>query len=394
MTPGTQMAGADPAEPLVAERLRVRVLEAPVSDAVPMSFGRLTARRVCLVEVHAGGLVGIGESWLNYPHWGPAERIATFCDGVAELVLGRDVRDPVATWSTVAETLLPLGRQWGAPGPVWQAISGLDLALWDLAGKANGQPVAGLLLPNGTPRRSVPAYGSGVGPTLVAELTERALRLGLTAVKLKVGFGRESDEASVATVRQVAGDTLRIFADANQAWDLATATEMCRMFASYGVEWVEEPLAGDDLAALEKLAMDAEMPLANGENLYGFEEFARYTTSPAIAQIQPDVAKTGGLTLARDVASLAGENATKVSPHCYSGPVAIAASLQLGAASTAVEWIELDLRHNPLRTDLLSRPLVLDEGDLVVPEGAGLGIEIDPVVAGRYQVYDRERSTT
>jgi len=110
------MADEHPA--LVAERMRVRVLAAPLDDTVPMSFGRLDRRQVCLVEIDAGGLTGFGESWVNYPAWGPVERVATLCEGVAPRLLGYDVADPGSVQDRLARVLLPVDRHWGATGPI------------------------------------------------------------------------------------------------------------------------------------------------------------------------------------------------------------------------------------------------------------------------------------
>jgi L-alanine-DL-glutamate epimerase-like enolase superfamily enzyme len=379
------------AAPLRAERMRVTMLSAPIADRVPMSFGSLHDRRVCLVEVEAGGLVGIGESWVNYPGWAARERLGTLCDGVAPLVVGEDVSDPREVQRRLTARLLPVGRQWGALGPVWQAISAVDLALWDLRGKATGRSVAALLSPD-VSRRAVPAYASGVGPTDVTRLCESALRQGLGAVKTKVGFGQERDRATLAEARAVLGDAPALFADANQAWDLGQARAMCEVLAGFGVGWLEEPLDGDDLGELEKLAADTSIPLATGENTYGAAGFDRYVDSSAVATIQPDLAKCGGLTMGAHVARHAHHAGTAVAPHCYGGALGIAASLQLGAAFPAVAWMELDVRDNPLRTDLLTTPLRLEDGALVVPTGPGLGVELDTDVVRRYQTHVEERT--
>jgi len=340
-----------------------------------MSFSALTQRRACLVEVHAGGLVGVGESWVNYPSWGWVERLATLTEGIAPLLVGTDVSDVVGVHARLRDTLTPLGRQWGAPGPIWQAISGVDCAIWDLLGKATGRSVAQLL--SSSPRSSAPAYASGVGPDHVEQLVERASEDGFTALKVKVGFGLECDTSTLRRVRAVAGQGMRVFADANQAWTLDEATRMCHVLGDYGVEWCEEPLDGNDLGELEVLFGRTRMPLATGENVYGMPAFRRYLASPAISVIQPDVAKTGGITTAAEVVRRAAAAGTSGSPHCYSGALALAATLQLAGADGAVEWVELDIRDNPLRTDVTSVPFTLDGGRLRVPDGTGLGIELD-----------------
>ncbi|UYM04673.1 mandelate racemase/muconate lactonizing enzyme family protein [Solicola gregarius] len=377
---------------LPVERVRVSVLRASIDDAVPMSFGRLDARQTCLVEVLAGGLTGVGESWINYPGWAPAERLATLSMGVAPLVIGADAADPEAVLETLTRELLPIGRQWGAPGPIWQAISAIDIALWDLAGRAAGTPVCDLLAGGAATRASVPAYASGVGPTDVALLCERALEQGFGAVKTKIGFGHDRDIATLGEARSVLGSSHGLFADANQAWTMDDALAMLPALDEHGVGWLEEPLAGNHVDDLEKLAAATPVPIATGENLYGLGEFETYASSPAVGILQPDLAKSGGLTIARQVARVAAESATRLAPHCYSSAVGLVASAHLGAAFDVVDWLEVDVRDNPLRTELLSTPLGWHDGALPPPRGPGLGIELDESTVRHFRTHVEEIS--
>lgn len=434
---------SDPSESATASTLpvecvRISVLTAPLEDQVPMSFGGLQARQVCVVQVCAGGLEGMGESWINYPPWAPAERMATLTQGVAPRLIGMDAADPAGVLDGLAAALLPVGRQAGAPGVIWQALSGVDIAMWDLAAQAAGRPVHELLRPASSPaaaqnhprprwdrsgnehsgivrsgdnqsgtggpgarsadtasthcgsRTHIAAYASGVGPTAVTSCCESALRQGLTAVKAKIGFGPDRDAEILRTARDMIGPRRRLFADPNQAWDLDTAITMLPTLAKYGVEWLEEPLAGDDLTDLEHLANAGSPDIATGENVYELAEFARRAASPGIEILQPDLAKSGGLSVGRQVAEHASAGGTVVAPHCYSSAIGLAAAAQLGAAYPVVDWLELDVRDNPLRTDLLTQPLSLDDGALRVPAGAGLGIELDPVVLDRFRTHYEE----
>ncbi|MQY02683.1 mandelate racemase/muconate lactonizing enzyme family protein [Actinomadura macrotermitis] len=360
---------------LPIEDLRVRVFEVPLDEPVPMSFASLRARRTCVVEIRAGGLVGIGESWVNHPSWAWRERVATLREGVAPLLAGQDAADVRAVHGRLVRELLPLGRQWGAPGPIWQAISGVDMALWDLAAKAAGVPLAVLLGAPGPPA-PVPVYASGIGPDRVEDLTERALALGARALKVKIGFGRERDEAVLRAARATAGDAAQVFADANQAWTPGEAVEMCALLADHGVAWCEEPVAGNALRDLEEVHRRTGMPLATGENVYTEEAFAGYLASPAVAHIQPDVAKTGGVTTALAVAARTAEHGTAFTPHCYTGAPTVAATAHVAAAAGAA-WVEFDVRDNRLRTDLTTVPFQVRDGALAVPDGPGLGIELD-----------------
>lgn len=369
---------------LPIDALTVRVLSAPLREKVPMSFSALTARRSVLVTLRSGDVTGTGESWVNYPDWGWRERLATL-DGLRPLVEGADAGDPPALMAALASGLHGVARQWGAPGPVWQAISGIDMAAWDLLGRACGRPVSELLASRAgvaSVARTVPAYGSGVGPTDVARLTSRALAAGMGAVKIKVGFGEETDLATIREVRAVAGPDLPVFADANQAWDLETAVRMCELLAPYGIAWFEEPLAEDRPEELAELAERTGVALAGGENVYGEEAYAHRLTSPALSQIQPDPSKTAGISLTDKIGRLPGT--ARLSPHCYGGAPTVAASIHLVAAAARPGWVEYDLRDNPLRTEIANPPTLTPTGHLTVPEAPGLGLAWNEEALARY----------
>lgn len=373
---------------LPIDRVVARVLEAPLEDHVPMSFSRLSVRRTFLVEVHAGGEAGIGESWINYPDWGATERLATLLDGVAPLVLGRDALDPGALLDSLVAALGGVGRQWGAHGPIWQAISGIDLALWDLRGRLAGTSTARTI---GAVRDSVPAYASGVGPTKVHELTEHAVALGLTAVKAKVGFGRETDRATIAAVRETAPE-IRVLADANQAWDLDEAIANATWLRGEGVEWLEEPVSGDDPWDLAALHEVTGMPLAGGENVYGLANLVRLVTTEGVRHAQPDVAKSGGLTIPLRLDERLGGTGCVLSPHWYAGAIGLRASITLATTVTHAGWIELDVRDNPLRDDLVTGGFPLREGNVLASTALGLVGDLDADAVSRFQVHSDERS--
>lgn len=373
---------------LPIERIVARVLECPLEEHVPMSFSQLRARRTFLVEVHAGGEIGIGESWINYPDWGAAERLATLLEGVAPLALGRDALDPGALLDSLVTALSGVGRQWGAPGPIWQAISGIDIALWDLRGRLAGTSTAETI---GPVRASAPVYASGVGPTRVHELTERALELGLAAVKTKVGFGHQTDRATIAAVRETAPD-MRIFADANQAWTLEEAIENATWMQAEGVELLEEPISGDAPHELAALHEATGIPLAGGENVYGLPHLSRLANTPGVTHIQPDVAKSGGLTVPLRLVEKLDGTGCVLSPHWYSGAIGLRASITLATTVTHAGWIELDVRANPLRDDLVAGGFPLREGQILAPTAHGLVGDIDADAVSRFQVHTEERS--
>lgn len=379
---------------LSIERMSVTILSAPVVDAVPMSFGQLDARQACILEIDVDGVSGLGESWINYPAWAPRERTATLLEGVAPLLIGTRFSSPRHVQQMLLETLLPIGRQWGATGPIWQAISAVDLALWDLLGKAQGISTAQALSDVPVPRApNLPrVYASGVGPTDVELLCERALKLGIEAVKVKLGFGQETDRETLSTARETIGPDRLLFADANQAWDMETAISMSNIAAEFDVAWLEEPLSGDSLNELEKLAADISIPLATGENIYGITDFERYIASAAVSVIQPDLAKSGGLTVGKHLAKVTNLHDTALAPHCYGSALGLIADVHLAAATSAVHWIEYDIRSNPLRTDLFTEPLQLCGSVPQLPNGAGHGVELSKELVERYCIYREERT--
>lgn len=370
----------------VAERIVVRILVAPIDEPVPMSFALLTSRRTCLVEVHAGGLVGVGESWINYPEWAPRERVATLLEGIAPVILGTDVTDPAATLDRMAATLLGVARQWGAPGPMWQAMSAIDLALWDLAGKRAMKPVGHLL---GGARTSAPVYGSGIGPDRVEVLCERVLELGLGAVKAKIGFGDRADRMTIAAIRRTAPE-LRIFADANCAWSPSEAERAARTLRDEGVEWLEEPLSKPSLDGLARLHDATGMPLAAGENVYGLDDLRQLAGTSGVAHVQPDPAKCGGITVASRLAASLDE--CLLSPHWYAGAIGLRASLALATGLEKTGWIELDVRPNPLRDAILTGGFELRDGALQAAHAPGLVSDLDWDRALSFQQYFVERT--
>ena len=373
---------------MAIQDLAVHVLEYRPPKPVMSSVGALTRRIACLVEVSTSdGIRGWGESWVNFPAWAAAERRATLLEGVRPLVLGLEESDIDAVHRRVLQSLLPVGRQWGAPGPIWQALSAVDQALWDIAGQRQGKPVWELLGGNGG---KAPVYASGLGPDLDPVVVARHLERGIRHFKLKVGRGLEADRAQVAGLRRLVGSDATIWVDANQAWaTVEEATESITAFAEYHVAVVEEPLAADDLEGMRQLAAVSPLPLAAGENLYGAAGFARWAERGAIRLIQPDVSKGGGITEARRIcADVTERYGLPYAPHFLGGAVGLYASLHFFNATAGGVAVEFDTNPNPLRDALVNPPPVVRDGCLTLPDGPGWGIQIVPEVWARHAVRE------
>ncbi len=356
--------------------MRVRTLSAPLDQPVVMACGVLTSRMTVLVELEsADGLVGVGESWVNHPHWAHAERQATLIEGIAPLIVSEDQGRIAAMHSNIASALSGPIRQWGGQALLVQALSGVDIALWDLLGKRLGVGVATLL--GGRCRESVRAYASGLGPDDVAEDAARWVDAGWTSLKLRVGFDRDKDLDNLAAARRAVGEDGLLFVDANQSWNLHRALSMKRALCEAGVDWVEEPVTGGDRADLGVFADESGLVVAVGENLCGSGAFLPYLAGSGRFLLQPDLTKTGGFSHASAVCQMAGSVGAPVAPHFYGGAVGWAATVQLAAAFPAVTMLECDLRPNPLRDYLLCDPPEVVAGSVAVPDGPGLGVTLD-----------------
>lgn len=356
--------------------VRISLLRAPSPERIGMAFGDLNTRSLVLIAIEStDGLVGYGESWVNHPDWAGFERLFTLQQGVVPILRGRNAADIGAIHRDLLDQLRPLGIPWGAPGPIMQAISGINMALWDLLGKSLGTSVATLF--GGRVRDRVRVYASSLGPEGVAEGAARCRELGFTAAKVRVGFGNDIDAQNLRSARKHLGDEAELLVDVNQAWNLRQALEAAPLLHELGVSWVEEPLRGNDLSQLEELHERSGLRLATGENLYGRDGFAAYLLSPHVEILQPDLAKGGGFSEILPVVQMAEALEKLIIPHLYGGAVAFAATLQLAACTPVVDMLEYDIRSNPLRDPLMATPIDVVDGWVAIPDGPGIGVNLD-----------------
>ncbi len=344
---------------------------------------------VLVVKIHTdAGLVGIGEvtsqSYVCKAIF-EAPRSAERRHGLAHILRGQDPLDTQGLWQTMYYQTNRYGRR----GAALHAISGADIALWDLRGKALGQPVYELL--GGSHRTRVRAYASylfGAGPRQTAELARQAVDLGLTAVKFGWGpFGKDEtvDLAHVEAARQAVGSDRDLMVDAGQCWDAATALARAQRLKPYGIAWLEEPLSQDDLAGYAELCPRSPVPIAAGEGgvtRWDFEDLIR----AGAHVLQPDVAFCGGLTVCREASRMALTAGRRCVPHCFSTGINLAASLHWMAACPEGDLVEYCLRPSPLIRHLVRNLPPLVDGRVPVPDGPGLGIDLDESILERYRV--------
>ena len=370
--------------------VRTLTLSCPLPSPVETSFGRMLNRVNSLVLIDTDeGLTGVGETWTNYPSWAPAERRLTIEHGVKPLLLGENPLNVAQLSHNMLNSLMNsgAGRQWGAKGLLHQAVSGAEMALWDLAGKKYALPVYRLLGGKGLNR--IQAYASGLGPRKFEGHVEHALGKGYSAFKLKVGFGLDMDLANLRTMRELIGPSARLMIDANQGWrDAPEALFHLKRYADFAPEFIEEPVPADQLADLATIRRERLLPVAGGENVYGRKGFRDVLASGALDILQPDVTKVGGLSEARAVCDMALAWDLPFAPHMFGTAVGLAASLHLLAAVPGGRIMEVDSTVNPFMTDLLINTFFCFENGhfILSEEKPGLGFELNEDIVSEYVI--------
>ncbi len=337
-----------------------------------------------LVEVVSDeGLVGLGSCYTT----------RALVEGslalLKEHLLGQSALEPQRVSETLRQSMFWLGRG----GSVEHTISGLDIALWDLWGKALGQPVARLL--GGSYRDRIKPYASILfdDPPVLADKLREQLARGFRAIKMGWRpFGRVSrklDERLVKTARETVGDDVELMVDAGgseQFWPhgLSWARETAKMLGDYGVVWFEEALVPDDTEGFRQLRAVSPVLVATGEVLTRRQSFQPLITSRAVDIIQPDLTKCGGLTEGLRLAWMAAEHGVLLVPHGWNTAVGVAADLALSAAMPVARWVEFQTGVPYIEQLVLPQFKLDDEGYLRVPTGPGLGIELNPDALGKF----------
>lgn len=360
--------------------IRTLRLRAPMSaqGRVESRTGLRTHRYAFLVEVHTdAGITGVGSCSGN-----GLVLEAIVAHVLKPLLVGTDPLAIEEIWDTA---YFRAGvRAFGSRGVGVVALSGVDIALWDLAGKVKRAPVHELL--GGKVRDRVEVYATALYPEATAAVVEKAealARRGFHGIKIKVGFDLARDIEIVTAVRSALGPDFPLMTDANMGYGLDAALAAAA-FEKLGTGWLEEPLFMEDVAGHARLKAATAVPVALGENLHTRFAFESFMARDAVDVLQPDVARTGGISEGRTIAAAAAERGLPVSLHTYGDGIALAASLHLAAVLDNGAVMEFDCNENPLRSHLLQEPLEPDNGSMRPPDGPGLGVTLDPEALRRF----------
>jgi L-alanine-DL-glutamate epimerase-like enolase superfamily enzyme len=302
---------------------------------------------------------------------------------VRPFLVGASALDPAATSETLHQQTFWRGRG----GAITHAISGVDIALWDILGKVTQQPISRLL--GGRYRETIKPYGSLLmdEPAVLQDHLQRGLERGFRAFKIGWGpFGRvdnRTDETIVRTARETLGPDVELMVDAGGSdafWPhgYKWALNAAKMLAEYDVKWFEEPLRPDDLEGYVRLTENAPIPIAGCEVFTRRQAFLPWLDRRAVDYVQPDVTKVGGITEEHRIAQCADDRSILFVPHGWNTAVGLAADLQLVAAAGNARWVEY-ITPAPYIEELLLNPVCLtDEGMIQIPAEPGLGMQWNP----------------
>jgi len=376
--------------------VKTYVLEAGLGEH---GFGwsqRVTDKRqaaITVVDTDAG-IQGVGEAFY---FGGPAQVVATLVDdGLGPLIVGRDPMDSSVVW----DSLYNWTRDQGQKGLTVSAISAIDIALWDIKGKALKLPVYKLL--GGAYRTRAKAYVTGLYEpqgvaSIVDSLVEEAIgyrEAGFRGMKLKVGYGLERDAAYVRAIRDAIGDDIALMVDANHAYNASEAIRLARILAEHDVYWFEEPVVPEDLDGYQEVRAASDVLIAGGECEYTRFGFRQLIDRRAVDILQPDLCATGGFTEAMRILAMASAASIPVMPHVWGTSVGLAAALQFFAVIphfperrfAAEPFFEYDRSFHPFRDGVSKEPLIFEDGYLEIPDRPGLGISLDMAFAEKFCV--------
>jgi D-galactarolactone cycloisomerase len=363
------------------------VLEGLLEDRAFGWSQRVTDRRqaaLCVVSTD-DGIQGLGEAFYYAT---PAKIVASLInDGYAPLLIGRDPLDNAVIW----DFLYNWTRDQGMKGLLISALSAIDIALWDIKGKALGLPVYKLL--GGAYRNKAHVYATGLYqpqnvPSIEGALVEEALGYkgdGFFAMKLKVGFGIETDMRYVKAVREAIGDDTVLMVDANHAYNAAEAIRLAREMEKYDVYWLEEPVPPEDIEGYIEVKQKSNILIAGGEDEYTRYGFRELIARRAVDILQPDLCAVGGFTEMMNIVAMATAWNMPLIPHVWGTNVGLAASLQLFAVLPhfperrypAEPFFEYDRSPHPLREGVTEERFEMSDGYLDIPQRPGLGVSLD-----------------
>ena len=362
----------------------------PISCTADRAFANALSwnkrRAVTLVKITTDdGLTGWGECY------GPAEAMACLVETYfRERLIGCDPTQVEYHWQVQAKKGIPAG-----------ALGGIDIALWDLKAKTLGVPLYQLL--GGKFLGEFRPYASGFpfkedNPDSFEQLDkdiEKALAGSFKALKMKIGFGKNRDMARIKHVKKAFDESVELMVDVNQGYDLMTCLELAPFLEECKVKWLEEPLPWQSFSGYKELKSKIRIPIAAGESEVTMQGYTEAIFGRVVNIIQPDLPACGGITPAKRIAALAFAFHVDFQPHIFGTVLGMPAALHLLASLPKTQsWcvfprpvlLEWDINPNLLAETVLKQPIIIGNGVVKVPEGPGLGVEVDETAIARFSL--------
>ncbi|MEM7128436.1 MAG: mandelate racemase/muconate lactonizing enzyme family protein [Chloroflexota bacterium] len=374
--------------------IEINQFECPLERPFGWSQGWTKTRATGIVKITTNaGIVGWGEG-------ASAPAAAIIHDIFSPWLIGSDPLNRLGIWQKMYHDLYNANLAGGFGG---NAISAIDIALWDIAGKAAGLSISDML--GGQVRDKVAVYATGLYytegefPIRLLDEARGYVDAGFKGMKTKVGgLALAEDIKRVAALREAIGPDIYLAVDANQAYNATTAIRLGQQIAEYDILWFEEPVGAKDLAGYARVQSALPMAIAGGEGLRTRYEFKDFFAQGIMDIAQPDVINVGGVTELRNVAMMANAFGVQVNPHVWGSPIMIAATLHVAAtippcppAGVPEPYqqepvMEFDRTPSEIRETLSHRPFEQEDGFIEVPPGPGLGVEVDEAVVERLSV--------
>ena len=369
------------------ERVEGILLTVPLSpeNVIRFSGGQITNAHAALVKIHTdSGITGLGDTYAGGWYYPTAAK--ALLEHFDQFLLGQD---PLEV-GRISHDLWMKSQYWGRAGAAVNAISAIETALWDIAGKEAGVPVWKLL--GGLAHRQLPLYASAGNERPRNEtVTEMNgyLEAGYGAVKIRVLTDLHLAIEKVKLCRETLGSGIRLMVDAvmgchPRPWSSKEAIRFAKAIERYDVAWLEEPCAAYDLEGNAAVRRATTIPISGGETSHTIHEYRRFFESGALDIVQPDACTSGGLLECQRIAALASAHHVRVAPHAWGTGISVMANLHWAFTVPNVFIQEYPTWGFPLRDELLVKPLAINDGMIAPPTAPGLGVELHPETCERY----------
>ena len=373
----------------------VHIIKSKLDKPFAFSQGWVNERSATLIEIKTNeGIAGWGEAFCQGLE-PPEISAAVIENALKPILLEKCPLDIEVLWHKMYSTT----RDYGRKGSVISAISAVDIALWDIAGKYYNEPIHQLL--GGAFRNKIKPYATGFyrlkGKGEANRLAEEAIshyENGFDHMKVKLGFGIEDDLKCMESIYSaLKNKNVTLMIDTNHAYGRSEALLLGKQLEDYRLRWYEEPVVPEDINGYSELKSKLNIPIAGGENEHTLFGFKSLFESNAVDIAQPDIGSCGGITGAKQIINLAHSFGVEVNPHVWGSAIAQAASIQVIASIPLTHFsifarepiLEYDQSSHPFRRELLTSPIELVNGMINVPKGKGLGIDINLNTIKKYK---------